>query len=113
VQGVVLMRNCPVRSQGEVKEGGYWDTGPINRVKEPLVLILGQAPSKSDHTKAAEAQRHTLTDLIERYTRDVLPHKGTSIASHRTQQLCKHAWAIVGSLACPLPALQNTATRCR
>jgi hypothetical protein len=38
------MRNCPVRSQGEVKEGGYWDTGPINRVKEPLVLILGQAP---------------------------------------------------------------------
>jgi Transposase DDE domain len=44
VQGVVLMRNCPVRSQGEVKEGGYWDTGPINRVKEPLVLILGQAP---------------------------------------------------------------------
>jgi hypothetical protein len=46
VQGVVLMRNCPLRSQGEVKEGGYWDTGPINRVKEPLVLILGQAPSR-------------------------------------------------------------------
>jgi hypothetical protein len=44
VQGVVLMRNCPLRSQGEVKDGGYWDTGPINRVKEPLVLILGQPP---------------------------------------------------------------------
>jgi hypothetical protein len=78
-----------------------------------LVVTALDYPSKSDHTKAAEAQRHTLTDLIERYTRDVLPHKGTSIASHRTQQLCKHAWAIVGSLACPLPALQNTATRCR
>jgi hypothetical protein len=28
----VLMRNCPLRSQGEVKDGGYWDTGPINCV---------------------------------------------------------------------------------
>jgi hypothetical protein len=28
----VLMRNCPLRSQGEVKDGGYRDTGPINRV---------------------------------------------------------------------------------
>jgi hypothetical protein len=31
-QGVVLMRNGPLRSQGEVNDGSYRDTGPINCV---------------------------------------------------------------------------------
>jgi integrase len=49
--------------------------------------VIEGAVLEGRHFKAAEAKRHTLTDLVERYTRDVLPHKGTSIACHRAQQL--------------------------
>ena len=39
------------------------------------------------HFKPVEAKRHTLGELIERYSRDVLPHKGDSITYHRRGQL--------------------------
>src|SRR2546425_4733362 len=39
------------------------------------------------HFKTAEAKRHTLADLIDRYCRDVLPHKSASSIRKQTQQL--------------------------
>jgi hypothetical protein len=39
------------------------------------------------HFKATEAKRHTLADLIDRYLRDVLPHKSASSIYMQTLQL--------------------------
>jgi len=39
------------------------------------------------HFKTAEAKRHTLADLIDRYIRDVLPHKSRSTCEGQTIQL--------------------------
>jgi hypothetical protein len=39
------------------------------------------------HFKTAEAKRHTLADLIDRYIVDILPHKGASAIRKQTQQL--------------------------
>jgi integrase len=39
------------------------------------------------HFKAAEAKRRTLADLIERYIRDVLPHKDVATADSRAPPL--------------------------
>ncbi|EXJ16003.1 tyrosine-type recombinase/integrase [Imhoffiella purpurea] len=39
------------------------------------------------HFKSTEAKKHTLGDLVERYVRDVLPHKSESSRSHQKQQL--------------------------
>src|SRR5262249_37377297 len=39
------------------------------------------------HFKAAEAKRHPLADLIDRYIADILPHKGASSVRKQTQQL--------------------------
>ncbi len=35
--------------------------------------------------KTAEAQKHTLGDLVDRYIRDVLPNKGTQRKTQKTQ----------------------------
>ncbi len=44
----------------------------------------------SRHFSVPEAKRHTLTDVIERYTREVLPHKKPSTIP--TQTLHLHWW---------------------
>src|SRR5215475_12151931 len=39
------MRNCPFRSQDEVKDSSYWDPRPTKRFEKSYCsLILGQAP---------------------------------------------------------------------
>src|SRR5215467_12385641 len=42
------------------------------------------------HFQASEAKKHTLTDLITRYSREVLPHKRLSTIPHQVRQL--HWW---------------------
>ncbi len=39
------------------------------------------------HFKLTEAKRHTLTEMVDRYTREVLPGKSTSSITMQTQQL--------------------------
>jgi integrase len=39
------------------------------------------------HFKTAEAKRHTLAELIDRYCRDILPHKSAASIRKQTQQL--------------------------
>lgn len=39
------------------------------------------------HFKATEAKRHTLCEMIDRYIRDVLPHKGESMQRDQWSQL--------------------------
>jgi len=45
------------------------------------------AAIEGQHFPTAEAKRHTLADLIERYIRDVLPHKRTSPEDSRERTL--------------------------
>ena len=45
------------------------------------------AITEGRHFKTAEATRRTLADLIDRYTVDILPHKGASAIRKQTQQL--------------------------
>jgi len=42
----------------------------------------------SRHFPAPEAKRHTLSDLIDRYVREVLPHKKLSTIQTQKQHLC-------------------------
>jgi integrase len=42
------------------------------------------------HFQASEAKKHTLTDVITRYSREVLPHKRPSTISDQVRQL--HWW---------------------
>jgi len=51
------------------------------------VQVTEGAALEGRHFKAAEAKRHTLGDLIERYMRDVLPHKRTSTEDSRERIL--------------------------
>src|SRR5262249_25890756 len=44
------------------------------------------------HFKVIEAKRHTLADLIDRYIRDILPHKSHSSIYMQTLQL--HWWKV-------------------
>src|SRR5262249_7455449 len=39
------------------------------------------------HFKTAEAKRHTLADMVDRYLREVLPHKSASSIYMQKQQL--------------------------
>jgi site-specific recombinase XerD len=79
-----LVYRAKVRRKGHPPQ-----TATFTRRSDALkwIQITEAAILEGRHFKTAVAKRHTLTDLIERYTRDVLPHKGTSIASHRAQQL--------------------------
>ena len=45
------------------------------------------AITEGRHFKTAEAKRHTLADLIDRYIVDVLPHKRASAIRKQPQQL--------------------------
>ena len=46
------MRNCPFRSQDEVKDSSYWDPRPTKRFEKSYYsLILGQAP-RCGHQRA-------------------------------------------------------------
>jgi len=51
------------------------------------VQVTEAAIIEGRHFKTAEAKRHTLADLIDRYIADTLPHKGTSSIRKQTQQL--------------------------
>src|SRR2546426_1330287 len=51
------------------------------------VQVTEAAIFEGRHFKTTEAKRHTLADLIDRYIRDVLPHKSASSIRKQTQQL--------------------------
>jgi len=52
------------------------------------VQITEAAILEGRHFKTTEAKRHTLTDLVERYLADVLPHKRSSTIPDQRRQLC-------------------------
>jgi integrase len=51
------------------------------------VQVTEAAILEGRHFKTAEAKRHTLADLIDRYRRDILPHKSAASIRKQTQQL--------------------------
>ena len=50
--------------------------------------VTESAVLEGHHFKTAEAKRHTLADLIERYLVDVLPDKRASTIPDQKRQLC-------------------------
>jgi integrase len=71
------------------RKGSTQQTATFAKLSEARkwAQVIEGAALEGRHFTTAAAKRHTLADLIDRYVRDVLPHKGTSIAYHRTQQL--------------------------
>ena len=51
------------------------------------VQVTEAAIFEGRHFKTAEAKRHTVAELIDRYIHDVLPHKSVSSIRKQTQQL--------------------------
>src|SRR5262245_54487651 len=80
-----LVYRAKVRRKGHLPQ-----TATFTKRSDALkwIQITEAAILEGRHFKTAEAKRHTLADLIDRYTREVLPHKEISIASHRAQQVC-------------------------
>ena len=52
------------------------------------VQVTEAAIIEGRHFKTTEAKRHTLTDVIDRYMREVLPHKRPSTIPDQVRQLC-------------------------
>jgi hypothetical protein len=92
-----LIYRAKVRRKGHPPQ-----TATFTRRSDALkwIQITEAAILEGRHFKTAVAKRHTLTDLIERYTRDVLPHKGTRLrlTEHSNCAGGKRTWAIVASL---------------
>jgi integrase len=51
------------------------------------IQITEAAILEGRHLPTTEAKRHTLPDLIDRYRRDILPHKSAASIRKQTQQL--------------------------
>src|SRR5262249_54647040 len=60
------MRNCPFRSQDEVKDSSYWDPRPTKRFEKSYCsLILGQAPRADPNRTVASRDRPTADSFYQ------------------------------------------------
>lgn len=73
-----------VRIKGYPAQSATFDR--LSKAKE-WAKITEAAIKEGRHFKTAEAKRHTLADMIDRYIRSVLPQKSASSQTHQEQQL--------------------------
>ena len=74
----------------QVRRKGYTtQTATFSKFSEAKkwAQVTEGAVLEGRHFQAPEAKRHTLSDLIDRYIADVLPHKSALSIRKQTQQL--------------------------
>src|SRR5215470_4569438 len=71
------------------KKGAPPQTATFTKLSDAKkwVQVTEAAIVEGRHFKTAEAKRHTVTDLIDRYIREILPHKSPSSLYMQTLQL--------------------------
>jgi hypothetical protein len=73
-----------VRRKGAPPQSASFQT--LAEARKWATICEGAVP-EGRHFPTTEAKRHTLTDLIDRYCRDILPHKSAASIRKQTQQL--------------------------
>src|SRR5262249_29899421 len=76
-----------------IRRKGYeTQTATFSKLSEAKkwIQVTEAAIFEGRHFKAIEAKKHTLADLIDRYIREILPHKSHSSIYMQTLQL--HWW---------------------